>query len=214
MNLRALVATSLFLAAGCGGGSGVAPQETAAVLNPPPTVAPVSAVATASLTITVPRNASSAQRSPHFVSPNSASIAITVVSVNGAAPSTAQVPVNPTVVALSTSGGGNCAVSPSGETCTVPLPAPTGVMQYSFALKDVAGHVLARNTATFTIVPGASNQTFAAVLDGVVASVVVNVPATHAGTAFSGPMTVQAFDASGALIVGSAYTVTATIPPG
>jgi hypothetical protein len=38
----------------------------------------------------------------------------------------------------------------------------------------------------------------------VVASVTVTLPSTHAGTAFSGPITVQAFDRFGLLIVGAA----------
>ena len=38
----------------------------------------------------------------------------------------------------------------------------------------------------------------------VVASVIVTLPVTRAGTSFSGPITVQAFDRNGVLIVGSA----------
>lgn len=203
MDPRALVAASLFLVAGCGGGAAAGPRAAEAVLVPPPTAAPVSTTTSASLTITVPRNTSSAQRSPHYVSPNSTSIAITVVSVNGIAPTIAQAPVNPTIVALSTAGGGNCTVSPAGETCTVPLPAPTGAVQYTFQLKDSTGNVLARNTVTFTIA-ATSSQSFAAVLAGVVASVSVFKPTLQTGTAFSGPITVQGFDPSGALIVGGA----------
>jgi hypothetical protein len=71
-------------------------------------------------------------------------------------------------------------------------------------LKDNAAHVLAKNTVTFTIAAGVANQSFSAQLDGVVASVTVTKPALTPGTSFSGPITVQAFDASGALIVGSA----------
>jgi hypothetical protein len=138
-----------------------------------------------------------------FVSPNSASLAITVVSVNASPPTADQAPVNPTTVALSTAAGGNCAVLPAGETCTVPLPVPTGAVTYLLQLKDAAAHILGRSTVTLTV-PGGTNQTFSAVVNGVVATVTVTLPATHAGTAFSGPITVQAFDASGALIVGSA----------
>lgn len=190
-------ALSVVLLAGCAGG-GTAPQVTA----PQPTTAPGPANAT--LTITVPRVPSSALRSPRYVSPNSASIAITVLSVNGVAPTTAQVPVNPTTAALSAAGGGNCTVSAAGETCTVPLPAPTGAVTYLFKIMDAAAHVLARNTVTFTIAPSSAVQQFSTVLQGVVASVVITTPATHTGTAFSGPIGVQAYDASGAQITGAA----------
>lgn len=205
MNARGLAFASLFVVAACGSGnSGIAPRDGA----------PLSNLTSASLTITVPRGPSSAQRTPRFVSPNSASILITVLTVNGAAPTAAQVPpaVNPTSVALSTAGGGNCTVTTAGETCTVPLPVPTGSVQYLLQVKDAASHVLSRNTVTFTVLPGVANQTFTAVLDGVVASVTVQVPAVHAGTAFSGPITVNAFDASGAGIAGAApYANTFTL---
>lgn len=165
--------------------------------------ATVSSSAGGSATVTFTVNSGSLTVS-QFVSPNAASISITVVSVNGSPPTAAQAPVNPTSIALSSAAGGNCVVSGSGKTCAVPLPVPTGAVTYQFQFKDATARVLARSTATVTVVAGAGNQNFPAVVNGVVASVTVTLPATHAGTAFSGPITVQAFDASGALIVGSA----------
>ena len=203
MNARALAGTFVFVLAACGGG-GSAGVPGLPIANPPFAGPPVAPQGSASLTITVPPRTTSTMRSTRFVSPNAASLVITVVTVNGIAPTATQAPVNPTTVALSTAGGGNCTVSPSGETCTVALPAPTGSVKYLLQLEDGAARVLATNTVTFTIVASAANQSFAAQLNGVVASVVVTAPKLGAGTSFSGPITVQAFDASGALIVGSA----------
>ncbi|HEY0380818.1 MAG TPA: hypothetical protein VGC72_01225 [Candidatus Elarobacter sp.] len=191
-----LVASGIAACSGGGAGSSVAPPSVA-------TTTPLSGL-TGTLTLTIPRQTSSAQRAPRFVSPNSASLRTTVISVNGQPPTTAQVPVNPTTVALSTGAGGNCVVAPSGEVCTVTIPAPTGTVVYQFDLLDTAGHVLATNTVTFQILPGSTNPNLAAQLDGVVATVTVTGPHLQPGTAFSGPITVQAFDASGAPIVGPA----------
>ncbi len=204
MNARTLAVMSVFFAAGCAGGSGFAPATTGPIVSAPPTGTPIPLATSAFLTIAVPGRASSVKRSPRYVSPNSASIAITVISVNGSAPNATQVPVNPTTVALSNAGGGNCAASGNGQTCSVPLPAPTGAVQYLLRVMDGAEHVLSQNTVTFTIVPAVANQTFSAQLDGVVARVVATLPKLSAGTSFSGPITVGAYDASGALITGSA----------
>ena len=202
MNARVLALTSLFVLAACGGGGGAA---NAPLSDLPPNSPQLGPQSSASLTLTVPRGPSSSKRSPDYVSPNSASIEITVLTVNGSAPTATQVPVNPTTAALSTASGGNCTVSGAGETCTVQIPAPTGAVQYRFRLKDAgAVHVLAQNTVTLTIAAGVANQSFSVQLDGVVASVTTTLPVLTPGTSFSGPITVQAFDASGAMIVGSA----------
>jgi hypothetical protein len=181
---------------------------TPAPQQPPVQTAPPSSPAslgTATLTLDVPRGGSSARRAPKFVSPNSAFLVVTVKTVNGQPPTASQVPpaLNPQTFALSTAPGGNCQTSPSGETCTVTIPAPTGQVAYQFDLLDASQHKLATNTLTFTIAAG-SAPNLQAVLDGIVASVVVSTPTLTAGQSFSGPITVQAFDASGALIVGNA----------
>jgi len=202
MNTRAVAFGSVLLlvasgiAACSGGGGGSSTPVTA------PTNSPLSGP-TGTLTLTIPRNSDAAHRSPRFVSPNSASIVITVKTVNGQPPTTTQVPVNPTTVTLSTGAGGNCTVAPSGEVCTVTIPAPTGTVVYQFDLLDSGGHKLATNTVTFVIAAG-SNPNLQAQLDGIVATVTVTAPHLNPGTAFSGPITIQAFDASGALIVGPA----------
>src|ERR1700694_2524880 len=109
MNPRVLAMTALFSLAACGGG---APGANAPIASLP-TGTQLAPQASAKLTITVPRQAASSKRLPQYVSPNSTSIEITVLTVNGSAPTTAQAPVNPTVAALSSAGGGNCTTSGS-----------------------------------------------------------------------------------------------------
>jgi hypothetical protein len=214
MNTRAVAFGSVLLlvasgiAACSGGGGGSTTPITA------PTTSPLEGP-TGTLTLTVPRNTDAAHRAPRFVSPNSAFIVVTVKTVNGQPPTTAQVPVNPTTTALSTAAGGNCVVVPAGETCTIKIPAPTGTVVYQFALLDNAtpAHTLATNTVTFTIAPGSTNPSLAAQLDGIVATVTVTTPHLQPGTSFSGPITVNSFDGSGAQIVGPApyaYSFTLT----
>ena len=205
MNTRAAAVASLVLLAGCGGGGSSTPAPNQPLLpNAPATSSPRSA-GTATLTIGVPRTGSSAQRAPKYVSPNSALLDVTVKTVNGQPPTATQVPPpNPQTFTLSTAPGGNCTNAPSGETCTVTVPAPTGQVTYQFDLYDAGkAHKLATNTLTYTIAPG-STQNLQAVLNGIVATVSVVTPTLNAGTSFSGPITVRAFDGSGALIVGSA----------
>ena len=192
-------------------GSGTSFSDVATPQNPGTCTATVSSSVGGSTTATFTVN-TAVLTIPQFVSPNAASVSITVVSVNGSPPTVAQAPVNPTSAALSSSAGGSCTTPPAGRTCTVPLPAPTGAVTYLLQLKDATARILGRNTVTFTV-PGGTNQTLSAVVNGVVANVTVTLPSTHAGTAFSGPITVQAFDASGALITGSspyanAFTLT------
>jgi hypothetical protein len=204
MNLRVVSVAAVLGLAGCGGGGGSSagvPQQLPAATTPG---APSAAAAGATLTLVIPRAAASSSRAPRFVSPNAASLTITVLSVNGSPPTSAQAPQNPTTVALSTASGGNCTAGPNGETCTVPIPAPTGNVQYRFDLFDASGHLLATNTVTFTVLPGVGNQSFSTALEGVVASVTISAPTLSSGTPSSNPLTVRAFDANGTLITGNA----------
>jgi len=205
MNTRAVAVASLVLLAGCGGGGGSAPtpQQQPTVQATP--AAAVPAAGSARLTLDVPRSGSSAQRAPRYVSPNSAKLVVTVLSVNGSAPSATQVPpaLNPSSFPLTTAPGGNCTTSANGETCTVTIPAPTGQVTYQFDVFDIANNKLSTNTLTYTIAAG-SSPNLQAQLNGIVSTVTVTAPTLTAGTSFSGPIAVQAFDASGALIVGPA----------
>ena len=205
MNTRASAVASLVFLAGCGGGS-----STPAPIGPVPTPLPTATPApgTAKLTIGVPRSGSSVQRSGSSVvrAPRAGSVAsslvVTVRTVDGQPPTSAQVPVNPQTIPLSTAAGGNCTTSPSGETCTVTIYAPPGQVTYQFDVFDANNNKLATTTATYTIAPGTTPNLTTSV-NGLVASVVVTAPTLSAGTPFTGPITVQAFDAGGTLIVGS-----------
>jgi len=199
MNTRAVAVASLIFLAGCGGGSST-PAPVGPVPSPVPTATP--APGTATLTLGVPRSGSSAQRAPRAAGSTAAFLVVTVKTVDGQPPTAAQVPTNPTTIALSTAAGGNCTTSPSGETCTVTIPAPPGQVTYQFDVLDANNNKLATITATFTITPGTTPHLSSAV-NGLVASVVVTPPTLTAGTPFNGPITVQAFDAGGTLIVGS-----------
>jgi hypothetical protein len=201
MNLRAVAVASLILLAGCGGGSSTSPPQ-GPVQTPAPTAPPVPGTAT--LTIGVPRSGSSARRAPKAAASTASSLVVTVKSVDGQPPTAAQVPgPNPQTIPLSTAPGGNCTTSSSGETCTVTIPAPPGQVTYQFDVLDASGNKLATTTVTFTITPGTTPHLSAPIL-GLVATVVVTAPTLTAGTPFAGPITVQAFDAGGTQIVGSA----------
>ena len=200
MNTRAVAVASLVFLAGCGGGS-----STPAPIGPVPTPLPTATPApgTATLTLGVPRSGSSAQRAPRAGS-TAAFLVVTIKTIDGQPPTSAQVPgPNPQTIPLSTAAGGNCTTSPSGETCTVTIAAPPGQVTYQFDVLDANNNKLATSTATFTITPGTTPNLSTSV-GGLVASVVVTTPTLNAGTAFNGAISVQAFDAGGTLIVGSA----------
>jgi hypothetical protein len=198
MNMRAVAVASLVILAGCGGGSST-PAPVGPVPSPVPTATP--APGTARLTIGVPRSGSSAQRAPRAGSV-ATSLVVTIKTVDGQPPTSAQAPVNPQTIPLSTAAGGNCTTSPSGETCTVTIYAPPGQVTYQFDVFDANNNKLATTTATYTITPGTTPNLTTSV-NGLVASVVVTAPTLNAGTTFNGAITVQAFDAGGTLIVGS-----------
>ena len=204
MNKRALIVASLLVLAGCGGGGG----GSSAVAPPPPvpspTATPVAALGSATLTLSIPRATSAGQVLPQFVSPGTTSISIVINSVDGNTTLPAGVPRTTTVALTTTGANPPCTASPSGQTCTVPIPAPTGVVNYTFSLLDASNNVLAVATVSFTIAAGSNNPSLRAVLNGVVKTVSVFIPQFSSGTSFSGPITVNAYDASGALIVGGA----------
>ena len=221
-NARALAVASLLVLAGCGGGGGgtaaTAPQPP--VPLPSATPAAPQEVGKATLTIAIPRAApASSARAPRYVSPNSAAVQVTINSVDGSTTLPAGVP-RTTVVQLSSAPGGNCTASGGGETCTIGIIAPAGQVSYTFTLLDNASptpHQLAVKTATYTIPAGprASNSSLQAQLNGIVASVTIVPPTFAAGTSYSGPLTVTAYDASGAAITGPApYAAPFTLTDG
>ena len=158
---------------------------------------------TGTLTLTIPRKSDAAKRAPRYVSPNAASLRTTVKTVNG------QPPTAP-----------RCR-----RTRPRPRCRPGGRKLHRHAgRRDVHRHDSHADRHGGLSVrsarrqqqrardqhrdvhdrAGASNPALAAQLDGVVATVTITAPNLQPGTAFSGPVTVSAYDASGALIVGAA----------
>lgn len=215
MTRRILAALSLFTLAACGGGGGSASSPPAVnVPAAPPSAAPSQSPA-AQLVLRFPVAAtSSSARKPSYVSPNAASITVTINSVNGAAPPS-WVTASQTT-ALSTAAGGNCAIASGFETCTITIPAPPGSVSYTFAIYDAGHDVLASSTTTLTIQQASNNQNLHVVLNGVVSSVTIAGPTLTADVPIAAPgtaLTLTAKDASGAAITGSdayvnAYTLT------
>ncbi len=200
------LATALALTA-CGGG-GTVPYGSSTP-TPHPTTGPVSQpqyakmsltwkVAPAGTTVTAPTG-----NRPQYVSPNATQVEVKVNSVNGgAAPS--WVTADATTQLVFSGANANCSVSSGTATCNIQVAAPPGNVNYTFSVLDSSNDVLATFTANFTITQG-SNNPLAVTLGGVVQSVTVTGPALAANTSqTAAAVTVAAFDASGAEIVGSA----------
>jgi len=192
-----IVAFAALLAA-CNGGSsappalftGVTPPSASPTPTPSPSPTATPAPTTATVTLGMPSAVSSA------------TLRITVKSVNGQPPTSGQIPQNPSTVALSSASGGNCTVTAQGETCAVTTAAAPGTDVIQFDVLDPGANTRATNTVSFTVQPG-PNQ-FQVQLDGVVATVTISTAKLTPGTSFSGPITVQASDSTGAAITGSA----------
>ena len=208
MKSRAFAVAALFLLAGCGGGGG---GSSTPITTPPSGPNPMSS-ATLVMTFPLPTTTgSSTQRSPKFVSPNAASIKITINSINGNATLPAYVTPNPYIVSLSTTGGSpNCVAGVGTETCTITnVPAPVGSnVSYTFQVYDqaaAAGNLLTEATVLENVVQGIVN-TFTITLNGVVSAIVLQniTTALTANTPVTATDVVRVNDASGARIVGTA----------
>jgi sugar lactone lactonase YvrE len=203
--------------AGCGAGGSTS--------VPPPTTKPGtsftngSASSTASFTLTVPAKSAQAQsRKPQYISVNTASVIITLATVNGVAFTGPQAE---TAANLTTS---NPSCSGSPLTCAITVPAAPGTdvfnvatysaQQTSSAPATPAGSVLSMGTVSVNVVSGQVNApSTALVLNGVAASVAATFPTDphisgtqSAGYAIVGAqpytLTVSPLDASGATIIG------------
>jgi hypothetical protein len=209
MKSRAFAVAALLVAAGCGGGGSGAPQ-TPAVAQP--TSTPSSLQQTAKLVLTIPLGAkpSSTKRNPQYVSTNSTQITVAVNTVNGAPP--------PSWVRASTVTnlviGSNCTVSGGTETCTIPVAAPPGTVNYTFTVSDNSNNPLATFTGDESITQGQTNP-LSVKLKGIPWVVNVSGAALAANTVPPGnaeTLTVNVLDASGALIVSPGnYNTTVTL---
>ncbi len=199
--MRALAAPVLLvLAAGCAGGAGSAL---------PSRVSP-GQVATGFVrfTVAVPKanvGAAGYRRHVRDVSPATASVALTLASVNGVAPSGPQTPAVINILPTSPS----CTFVATGDllSCSVTLGGPAGNDVFkgtAYSDFDGKGAALSSGSAAATIAAG---QTANAplTLNGIVAGAVLSVPATTVPVGFATAfhLFVIAVDASGAAIIGS-----------
>jgi streptogramin lyase len=221
----AVLAATLLSACGGGGSSlpvspvtGAAtvptPSATAVATTAPskapstaPSSAPSSAAVTQSFTITIPAAASSSNalrrgRRPLYVSPNTASIVISLQSVNGAPSSL------PPTIASTLSGSPGCTATTAGLTCLVTATALAGSDVFAIATYQSAngsGAPLATSTIAATVTNPAA-PAIALTLGGVPAGLAFSpgvLPLVNDGAIHRYPVTVDAVDASGATIVGS-----------
>jgi len=184
------------LATGCGGGG--ANSALPAGPNGPAQTSPGRGAA--AFTITVPNAAAGAGvKRPAYISSNTMSVSI--VETDGTS-----APL-PAVVANLTPASPNCATTAGGTTCSIVVPANAGSDTFTVRAFDAlngGGNLLSTGSLTATILAGTANTTVPLTLGGVVASMTVTfadpyAPVGSAGTTVS----VQAKDASGAIIVGT-----------
>ncbi len=192
----ALVAAVTFAA--CGGGGGTSPVGG-------PTLQPDSGRARLSITVPkAPAGSTAARRRPAYVSPATQSIAIVI-------------PGGSRFTSALTAATPGCAQGASGLVCTVEFPAPLGtetVDVSTYASNDATGTPLSVAPVSITVVAGQVN-TVSLTLSGVVAALKLAGAAVilNAGTASSAPITVEALDAAGQVIVGPGGYVDANDNP-
>ena len=193
MRGKAALLAGLLAIAGCSGGGSVPSTQT--TTN--------SLQGSATFTISVPKaTSSSAARTPQYVSPNTGSLRISFVSVNGSPPSPA---IPDTIVQLS-SGASGCNTSSSSLTCTETVPAPVGSDVLALTIyqsTDGTGSALATTNFSATITAGTANN-LSITLGGVVSTIVLSpnpmvAPADGATHTFT--LSVTAKDASSATII-------------
>jgi hypothetical protein len=229
MKSRALIVAALFVVAGCGGG-GSTPAGHA-----PSGAAPTGGQKqTASLIVTFPLGQpkpSAKLKRPKFISPLATQFEVQILSVNSGPPP-GWVNTDATTPLDFTPGTGNCTTSgsPATATCTIPIAAPPGSVNYVFTAEDNAPHFLSTLNTTLTVAPNASNS-FTVTLLGIVATMQISGSSLSANTVVNASpisinappppppvpagetLTVTALDASGAQIVGPAnyaYPITIT----
>ena len=208
MTKRAIVVASLLALAGCGGGGGATPPTGSGANGGSPSGGGSSS--TGSIRFVIPNKGSSgasSSRGPAYVSPSSVSVKVTINSIGGNTSIPSSIP-NPQTTNLTTTGTNPpCSIVASVETCTVPIPVPTGSVSYTFDLYDAAGATgnhLATATQTLTNVAG-TNPPVSVGLSGIVAKVAVTgTPAFQLETAASQQLSIVAEDADDNPITGSA----------
>jgi hypothetical protein len=130
--LLALAFVASVAACGGGGGGGTLPGGSSlgtgsgggSTTSTPAPGASAGPMQTMALTVTIPGKKSAARaRGPQYIAPNSGSMTMTLLTVNGVAASgAAQGPFNLTASPTNTA----CTANPNGTTCTFQISAPVG----------------------------------------------------------------------------------------
>ncbi|MFY9738521.1 MAG: hypothetical protein WAK11_05640 [Candidatus Cybelea sp.] len=156
------------------------------------------------VTVTVPSRTRGAK--PNYVSPNTESLAIQLASVNGKAVSG----VNPTIV-NTVPKAHDCKAGAHGIICTATAEGSPGsdvFVATAYAGTGASGAVLSAGTVKATIGSGGGSvgvsNGLALTLDGVIAALDLKLSPTNAkrGTRTTVAVTLDAYDASGAEIIG------------
>lgn len=206
---RWFAAAAIVALAACGGAHSGGVVPSAPTASPTASSSPgagsgASDTDSVAFSITIPpASATSTARRPLYTSPNTGSVAIVLESVNGVAQSS----VTPTIAAVGPSASG-CSSGSSGVTCKTTATAPAGDDLFeisTYQSNNGTGAVLASTALAISV--GATASSVALTLGGVPASLSfspAHLPLLNNGTIQRVPVTLNAADASGALIVGSA----------
>jgi hypothetical protein len=203
---RALVLSAVLAAlSACGGGG------SGTVASPSAQQKAAASTVMGSVVLSIPATApvaSSKVRYPQFVSPNAASVTL---SVNGGAVQTFDVSATSSL----------CVTSAGARDCTLSFAAPVGSDTFVFAIyagANATGKTLASGTQTQPVVAG-SPFSFTVAMNAVLGTIVINLNATQGtstcqntpqnqtgiqeGCAGTGTLVFTVFDPSGAQITGT-----------
>ncbi|MBV8118116.1 MAG: hypothetical protein JOZ01_09060 [Candidatus Eremiobacteraeota bacterium] len=172
--------------AACGGGGAVKPPTSGGP-------APAGQTAALPITVSIPSLSSQAKR-PQFVSPNTQSLAIYVWAQGGSQPGAPTATIN--ISGCPNSGG--------TLTCTTTVTAPIATINVRVdALSGTSGAGTVLATVTTTIAVSAGMPAVNITLNGTpsIIKLSLETPALLSGTAGTSKLDVNAYDASGALIV-------------
>jgi hypothetical protein len=198
--------------AACGGGTPNTPDGST-VNSPGGGASPPPQIIQAELTVIVPRNdaanarrSANASRHPHYVSRRTGSIVVALAAANGSGASSGKA----TTINTSASNA-DCRAQSDKLTCSAPLDAVPGSDVFNvttFAGPNGTGPVLSAGTVAASIGGTSGNVVVSNLVlsvNGVVAALRVRVSPAQAdvGKASNATVTVTAYDATGAAIVGS-----------
>jgi len=209
---------AVIVMAGCSGGGGgnAATPSTPIATQAAPVTQATTFKQSATAVLTFPHGKQVAGISRDFVSPNSTSISVSINSVNGAPPPS-WVPTQVVLPLIFSGAGQNCTVTNGIATCSVTVPAPPGNVLYTIATYAVIPQpspmpnatqppptILDYNQEVIAIKQGVANQSITVTLEGVVKGATLTIPEPLvANQPTTLPVTVTAYDASGAAITGT-----------